>query len=132
MSGEIVTSPLTWCIVGIAFIGSLFACRGLADRFWFTLVMPVVYAMLFFLCLLIIGGIAGNFFPPSHGESLTILAILLSSITCLSIFVLQVCSMAKDTCGGSRGYSIRTTRKRYANIRPATLQRLPTRKRWSG
>lgn len=132
MTGELMSSSLTWVVVGIAFIGSLFACRGIADRFWFTVGMPIVYALIFFLCFISIGAIVGNFLPKLGGESLQLLATILAGSLCFGIFVLQVCSMARDPRGVTRGYSIVRPRKRSMAAQSVKLQRLPTRKRWSG
>lgn len=131
MAYEIVTSPITWAVVGIAFIGSLFACRGLADRIWFALIIPLAYGALYGLCLISICAV-GNFLPNSTRDGLNSFAIVISTTICFGIFVLQVFSMAKDPRHSTQGYSIGKARGRSLQARAVGLQDSPMRKRMSG
>jgi hypothetical protein len=82
-------------VFGGLFTCSLFACKTWISRALFTIVMPLVYGMLGFLCLVILGCIA--MLMPSGIESiLDALAIPITITACLTLFVIQMTAMSRD------------------------------------
>lgn len=131
-TGELLAEPLTWFVVAVAFFGSFIACEGIWARFWFTLVTPVAYAALWFLCVITIGALSGILTPKINGGLLSGLAIVISTATCLGLFVLQVFSMSGDRRGGPCGYSLGRGRGRMAHPPSSGLQGTPMKKRLGG
>jgi len=129
---DVLGSPWTPLVILITFVGSLFACRGWTDRIWFMLVMPVVYGFMWFIAVLGLSGILGHLLPVK-AEVVYCAILVISTVVCLGVFVVMVCSMSKDTPGGPAGYSTGKPTARSPLHRETTrLSRIPTRRRWSG
>ena len=130
---SILANPLTWFIVAIFFLGSFKARESLADRFWFTVIMPIVYAMLWCLCIMIVTPL-GSFLIPSANENLMDgVSLVISTLFCACLFVLQIFAMSEDPNHRTEGYSLgKPGAKKSLQPRSTGLQKIPTRKRWSG
>ena len=68
-TGEYLSSPIFFVTLVIGVVGSLFACHSLAARIWFTLVTPIAYGFVWFICMLGVGSIVGLLFPRLVGSS---------------------------------------------------------------
>ena len=133
MSGwQFVSSPIGLALFVVAFIGSLFARRGIADRVWFTLVMPVVFGMVWFVSLIAIAPVIFLLFP--NGPSwIDAAAFTVATMITLVAFVVLVVSMSKDTRGSTVGYSLGRRTSRSPLRRETTrLDKIPTRRTWGG
>jgi hypothetical protein len=130
--GEILAAPLTWLVVGVAFIGGLYSCKTLAGRVWFVLVMPVIYSMLWLMCVITIGSITGSCLRGMDESLWSGLTIVIATTICLGLFIIQIVSMEKGPRHRTQGYSLGKGRGQSLQAEATRLQRIPTRKRWSG
>ena len=114
-------------VVGIAAIGSLFACRNWPARISFTLAMPVIYGLIWWPCALVAGIFTLILTPRAIAEPL---AMFLSVSATFGIFVVHVMSMRRDL-PGTFGYSPYGRGKR--GIEPpgeSLLPEVPSRRPW--
>ncbi len=114
-------------VVGIAAIGSLFACRTWLARISFTLAMPVVYGLIWWPCALVAGIFTLVLTPPGIAAPLT---MFLSVAATFAIFVVHVMSMRRDL-PGTIGYS--TGGRGRRGMEPPTeslLPHVPGRRPW--
>ena len=123
-TGEVLASPHTGVIVLVAFLGSLFACRSFAARFWFTLIAPIAYASIWSLCMITFGSIAGFISHGANTTGLNRVAELLSILFCLGLFIVQVSAMASDPRSGRGGHAI--ARSRVNSLQPQALGLAPS------
>ncbi len=104
--GELFETSIPYLVIAATFIGSLFACRGWIQRLLFTIIMPAVYGLLWFLCLVVIGSIA--LLAPASIESIVDqLAIALATCIVIMIFLLQVIAMSKDSATSGSAYTLK-------------------------
>ena len=95
-TGEYLSSPIYFATLVAAAIGSLFACRGIGPRVWFTLAMPVLYGFVWFIFLLATGTVVTPLLQGIEPRLSDLVVVGSSTLLTAATFTLMVTSMAKD------------------------------------
>ena len=123
---EWFSSGLLHAVLLVAVIGSLIARRRFADRVWFVLAVPVVFAFFYCVCVMAVGAIFGKLLSAGG-------IVAVSGGFCLVAYVAMVASMAKDRFSSSGGYSLGKNPGTVPLQRETTkLDKIPTRRTWAG
>ena len=90
-------------VFGGLFVCSLFACKTWISRVLFTIVMPVIYGLLGFLIMVILGCFA-MLLPDGMASIIDELAIGITIFFCVVLLAVQVMAMSRDPGGGTKVY----------------------------
>ena len=128
-TGEFFSSPSALIIFGVAFIGSLFACRRWIARILFTLIIPIVYALVCFLCIVILGSLP-LLLPAGMASIIEEVGVAMAICATAVLFLIQVLVMAKDGESDTHAYTLKFRGRKNRVTEAPDLPHVVTQRRY--
>lgn len=114
-------SPLTWLVLLAFTLADICACKTLARRLCFALLMPVLYFLLWLMCASTLGTLSSTILSIVNENVSSGLMTLIPGGICIGLLVIQMFTMASDPRGGLGGIRDPQRRKIPGTTRPVVL-----------